>query len=103
MKGTGKLMLSVSGSRTGFISRILGYFNHGIFRSWGNFLAPGVLESDGLHLSSKGRRIVAHELAGLIERAVNLVQKGEGMKSGSSEMSLGVASQRQGQFLLPGD
>ncbi|XP_053823847.1 uncharacterized protein LOC128801764 isoform X1 [Vidua chalybeata] len=43
-----------------------GFFDHGA-----TFMAPALLESDGIHLSVKGRRFLAHELADLIERALN--------------------------------
>lgn len=45
-----------------------GFFDHGAI-----FTAPGLLEPDRLHLSVKGKRILAHELAELIERALNWV------------------------------
>lgn len=44
----------------------VGFFDHGA-----TFLAPGLLELDGLHLSVKGRRILACEPAELVERALN--------------------------------
>ena len=34
-------------------------------------MAPGLLASDGIHLSQKGKRVFAQELAGLIDRALN--------------------------------
>ncbi|KAK4829284.1 hypothetical protein QYF61_002676 [Mycteria americana] len=35
------------------------------------YTAPGLLASDGIHLSQRGKRIFAQELAGLIDRALN--------------------------------
>lgn len=34
-------------------------------------MAPGLLEIDGVHLSKKGKRILTHEFAGLIDRPLN--------------------------------
>jgi len=42
------------------------FFDHGEV-----YTAPGLLVTDGLQLSQRGKRILAHELAGLIERALN--------------------------------
>jgi len=48
-------------------------------RDWWNFdffdheevyTASGLLETDGVQLSQRGKRILGHELAGLIERAL---------------------------------
>jgi len=44
----------------------LGFFDHGSV-----YMAPGLLATDGLHLSQKGKRILVQELAGLINRALN--------------------------------
>jgi len=50
------------------------------FRDWWNFgffdhgevyTAPGLLATDGVQLSQRGKRILAHELAGFIERTLN--------------------------------
>jgi len=41
-----------------------GFFDHG-----GVYMAPGQLAIDGVQLSPRGKRILAHELAGLTERA----------------------------------
>lgn len=41
------------------------------FSTMGNFYSTRLLESDGLHLSNKGERILAHEFGGLIKRALN--------------------------------
>ena len=46
--------------------RNFGFFDHGEV-----YMAPGLLVTDGVQLSHKGKRIMAHELAGLIERALN--------------------------------
>jgi len=43
-----------------------GYFNHGMVYS-----APGLMAVDGSHLSQRGKWILAQELAGLVERALN--------------------------------
>ncbi|TRZ06778.1 hypothetical protein HGM15179_020329 [Zosterops borbonicus] len=45
--------------------------NFGFFDHEETFMAPGLLEPDGLHLSVKGKRVLAHELAELIETASN--------------------------------
>lgn len=65
IKGIGKPTLSMNGLWAGAIRGIW------LFLPWAIFTAPGLLESDGLHLSNKGKRIVAHESAGWIERALN--------------------------------
>jgi len=44
----------------------LRFFDHGSV-----YMAPGLLATDGLHLSQKGKRILAQELAGFINRALN--------------------------------
>jgi len=43
-----------------------GFFDHGEV-----YTAPGLLATDGVQLSQRGKRILGHELAGLIERALN--------------------------------
>ncbi|KAK4816534.1 hypothetical protein QYF61_017735 [Mycteria americana] len=43
-----------------------GFFNNGMV-----YTAPGLLVSDGIHLYQRGKRVFAHELAGLIDRALN--------------------------------
>ncbi|TRZ16813.1 hypothetical protein HGM15179_010322 [Zosterops borbonicus] len=43
-----------------------GFFDHGA-----TFTAPALLEPDGIHLSVKGKRFLAQELADLVERALN--------------------------------
>ena len=43
-----------------------GFFDHGLV-----YTTPGLLATDGVHLSQRGKRIFAQELAGLIERALN--------------------------------
>ena len=42
------------------------FFDHGE-----GYTAPGLLVTDGVQLSQRRRRILAHELAGFIERALN--------------------------------
>ena len=44
----------------------LGFFDHGAVYS-----APGLRSADGYHLSQRGKRILAQELAGLVERSLN--------------------------------
>jgi len=44
----------------------LGFFDNGMA-----YTAPGLLVSDGTHLSRGGKRVFAHELAGLIDKALN--------------------------------
>jgi len=46
--------------------RNLGFFDHGEV-----YIALGLLVTGGVQLSQRGKRILAHELAGLIERALN--------------------------------
>jgi len=43
-----------------------GFFDHGEV-----YTAPGLLAVDRVQLSQRGKRILAHELLGLIERALN--------------------------------
>jgi len=43
-----------------------GFFDHGEV-----YTAPGLLATGGTRLSQRGKRILGHELAGLIERALN--------------------------------
>jgi len=43
-----------------------GFFDHGEV-----YTAPGLLAPDGVQLSGRGKRILGHKLAGLIERALN--------------------------------
>jgi len=42
-----------------------GFFDHGEV-----YMAQGLLATDGVQLSQRGTRILAHKLAGLIERAL---------------------------------
>jgi len=35
------------------------------------YMAPGLLASDRIHLSQRGKRVLAQELAGLIGRVLN--------------------------------
>jgi len=37
----------------------------------GSVYMPDLLATDGVHLSQKGKRILAQEIAGLIDRALN--------------------------------
>lgn len=43
-----------------------GFSDHGSI-----YVAPGLLATKGAHLSHRGRSILAHESAGIIERALN--------------------------------
>jgi len=45
--------------------------NLGFFDDKSVYMAPGLLATDGVYLSQKGKRILAQELAGLIDRALN--------------------------------
>ncbi|KAK4813943.1 hypothetical protein QYF61_003013 [Mycteria americana] len=58
--------LSTYGSVAGVIATDLGFFDNGMA-----YTAPGLLASDGIHLSQRGKRIFAQELAALINRALN--------------------------------
>jgi len=42
------------------------------------YTAPGLRVSDGIHLSLRGKRVFAHKLAGLIDRALNWTRRTEG-------------------------
>jgi len=35
------------------------------------YMAPGLLASDGIHLSQRGKRVFAYKLAGLVDKALN--------------------------------
>ena len=48
--------------------RNFGFFDHGEV-----YTAPGLLATDGIQLSQRGKRILAPEMVGLIERALNQV------------------------------
>jgi len=67
------------------------FFDHGEV-----YMAPGLLETDGVQLSPRGKRILAHELAGFIEMDLNYVRRGKGTSPNSLEMSPGMACQCQG-------
>jgi len=43
-----------------------GFFDHGEV-----YTAPGLLATGGTQLSQRGKRVLGHELVGLIERALN--------------------------------
>ncbi|GAB0179489.1 hypothetical protein GRJ2_000414200 [Grus japonensis] len=45
--------------------------NFGFFDNGVAYTAPGLMNPDGIHLSQRGKRIFAQELAGLINRALN--------------------------------
>ena len=45
--------------------------NFGFFDNGMVYTAPGLLASDGIHLSPRGKRVFAHDLAGLIDGALN--------------------------------
>jgi len=42
-----------------------GFFDHGVYS------VPGLMAVDGVHLGQRGKRILAQELSGLIDRALN--------------------------------
>ena len=74
-------VLPVAGSDTGRNSRtqsvntwLRGWCqgqNLGVFDNEMVYKALGLLASDGIHLSQRGKRVFAHKLAGLIDRALN--------------------------------
>jgi len=43
-----------------------GFFDNGMA-----YTAPGLLVSDGIHLSQRGKKVFDHKLAGLVDRALN--------------------------------
>jgi len=45
--------------------------NFGFFDRREVYTAPGMLATDGVQLSQRGKRILGHQLAGLIERPLN--------------------------------
>jgi len=45
-----------------------GFFDHGLA-----YMTPGLLVTDEVHLSQRGKRIFAQELAGRIETALNWI------------------------------
>ena len=49
-----------------------GFFDHGEL-----YTAPGLLVTDGVQLSQRGKMFLAHELEGLIKRALNKVRRGK--------------------------
>jgi len=51
----------------------LGFFDHGSV-----YMAPGLLATDGVHFSQRGKRFLAQELAGLIDRSLNQIFRGKG-------------------------
>jgi len=46
-------------------------WNFGFFDHDEVYRATGLLVTDGVQMSQRGKRILAHELAGLIKRALN--------------------------------
>ena len=46
-------------------------WNFGLFNHGEVYTALGLLVTDGVQLSQRGKRILAHELAELIKRALN--------------------------------
>lgn len=59
--------------------------------------APGLMAANASHLSQRGKWILAQELAGLVERALNYVWRGKEMKWGSMKMILGEQCQGWGE------
>jgi len=43
------------------------------------YTVPGLQATGGVQLSQRGNRILGHELAGLIETALNCVRRGKGV------------------------
>jgi len=70
--------------------------NFGFFDRGEVYTAPGLLATGGLQLSQRGKRILGHELAGLLERALNYVRRGKGILPSSLGMSPGLVCQGQG-------
>lgn len=85
IRGTGSPFLSPFGSRKNdervrrahvilkWLKGLCRQQNFGFFNHEATFMAAGLLDQDGLHLSLKSRRILARELAELIERTLNKV------------------------------
>ncbi|PKU43543.1 suppression of tumorigenicity 5 [Limosa lapponica baueri] len=46
------------------------HYNFGFFDNGMAYTAPGLLPSNGRHLSQRGKRVFAHEIVGLIDRAL---------------------------------
>jgi len=63
------------GRKTHLINRWLGVWCHrwnfGFFDHGEVYVALGLLVTDGVQLSQRRKRILGHELVGLIERALN--------------------------------
>jgi len=59
--GSGLLCGLVAGVTASF-----GFFDNGM-----GYTAPGLLASDRVHLCQRGKRVFAHKLVGLIDRALN--------------------------------
>ena len=66
LRGSKKPTSQINGSEVGANTGILGFFDHGAIYS-----APGMMAADGSSLSLRVKRILAEELAGLIERSLN--------------------------------
>jgi len=66
LRGAGKLTSLTGGSRDWCHWSNFGFFDHREV-----YTAPGLLATDGVQLSQRGKRILGHELVGLIERALN--------------------------------
>ena len=59
--------LLIHGSVAGVTTTIsFSFFDNGMV-----YTAPGLLASDGNHLSQREKRVFAHKLVGLIDRALN--------------------------------
>jgi len=54
------------------------------------YMTPGLLTTDGVHLSQRGKRIFAQHSAGLLEGALNYISRGKRIKPGSLEISQGA-------------
>ena len=62
LEETDRPSLLIRGSVAGVTATIFGFFSNGVA-----YMAPGLLVSDGIHLSQRGKRIFAHKLARLID------------------------------------
>ena len=60
------------------------------------YSTPGLMAADRFHLSLRGKRILAQELAGLTERALNYVRREMGLKQGLLELCQGEQWQGRG-------
>jgi len=64
--------------------------NFGFFDNGLAYTAPGLLVSDGSHLSQRGKRVSVQELVGLLDRALNWICRGRVTISGLPVTSCGM-------------